>query len=95
MKQKTIADITAFMQAIDWLYLLSKENIMRIHPSKEVEKALIRLNDALCTYERATSRESVLILREVDGFVHRSVSGKPCYLDDVPDYQLMLNIIGH
>ena len=68
---------------------------MRIHPSKEVEKALIRLNDALSTYERATSRESVLILREVDGFVHRSVSGKPCYLDDVPDYQLMLNIIGH
>lgn len=68
---------------------------MRIHPSKEVEKALIRLNDALCTYERATSRESVLILREIDGFVHRSVSGKPCYLDDVPDYQLMLNIIGH
>ena len=67
---------------------------MKIHPNQEVEKALIRLNDALCAYERATSKESVLILREVDGFVHRSISGKPCCLDDVPDYQLMLRIIG-
>ena len=61
------------------------------HLDENVRKALVDLNDALCSWERATSRESVLILREQHGFVHRSVSGKPvppCN-DDVADEQLM------
>lgn len=62
------------------------------HPDPEVQSAIIRLNDALCMWERGTSRESVLIIREQGGFVHRSVSGKPNVPDDVTDDQLM-NIV--
>lgn len=60
------------------------------HPDRNVQQALIRLNDALCTLERNTGRESVLILREQGGFEHRSVSGKPfCRsADDVTDEDL-------
>ena len=64
------------------------------HRDPEVRKALIRLNDALCSWERATSVESVLILREQGGFVHRSVSGKPNVPEDIPDACLTHNILG-
>jgi len=47
------------------------------------------LTDALCSWERNTGRESVLILREVDGFVYRAVNGKPDVPNDVEDAQLM------
>lgn len=52
------------------------------HPSDDVRQALIKLNDALCTWERATGRQSVLILREQGGFQHRSMSGKPYPTED-------------
>jgi hypothetical protein len=55
------------------------------HPDREVQHALVRLNDALCSWERATGRQSILILREQGGFVHRSASGKPNIPDDVED----------
>lgn len=58
------------------------------HLDENVQKAIIRLNDALCTWERATFRESVLIIREQGGFVHRSVSGKPNVPEDITDEQL-------
>ena len=64
------------------------------HPDPEVKQALIRLTDALCTWERNTGRESVLILREVDGFVYRAVNGQPNVPDDVEDAQLMKLIKG-
>jgi hypothetical protein len=64
------------------------------HRDPEVQKALIRLNYALCMWERNTSIESVLILREQGGFVHRSVSGKPGVPDDVTDSQIIHIIIG-
>ncbi len=63
------------------------------HRDLEVRKAIIRLNDALCMWERATSVESVLIIREQGGFVHRSVSGKPGVPLDVPDAHLFKNIL--
>lgn len=47
------------------------------HPDAEVQSALTRLLDALCSWERATGRESVFILREVGGFQLRANSGKP------------------
>lgn len=47
------------------------------HPYGEVQAALTRLLDALCTWERETGRRSVLILREDGGFVCRAESGKP------------------
>lgn len=59
------------------------------HPDPEVRKALIRLSDALCSWERNTGRESVLILREKDGFVYRAVDGKPDVPDDIEDSQLL------
>jgi len=67
-----------------------------MHADREVRSALIRLNDALCAWERNTGRESVLILREVDGFVHRSISGKPVTegLNDITDAELIRNILG-
>lgn len=64
------------------------------HADSEVRKAIIRLDDALCTWERATGIESVLILRESCGFIHRAVSGKPDVPEDITDAQLVKNIIG-
>ncbi len=59
------------------------------HPDPDVKQALVQLCDALCTWERSTGRESVLIVREVDGFVFRAMNGKPDVPDDVPDSYLM------
>lgn len=63
------------------------------HLNEDVQTALIRLCDALCTWERSTGRESVLILREQGGFVFRAMSGKPNVPGDVVDAQLV-QIIG-
>lgn len=62
------------------------------HPDKGVRQALIRLNDELCTWERATGRQSILILREEGGFVHRSASGKPNIPEDIEDEVLLQRI---
>jgi len=59
------------------------------HPDGDVTQASIRLNDALCTYERATGRQSVLIIREQGGWFHRSMSGKPDVPADVTDHQIL------
>lgn len=64
------------------------------HPDPDVNQALIRLNDALCQWERTTGRESVLIIREQGGWEHRSASGKPNVPKDVPDAAL-LGMVGH
>lgn len=69
------------------------DEVSDTHESSEVQQALVRLNDALCTWERNTGRESVLILREEGGYEHRSVSGKPVQLPDVTDEQLMEMVI--
>lgn len=66
---------------------------MQEHLSPEVQKALIRLDDALVSWERSTGRESVLILREQGGFIHRSVSGKPGPPEEVTDAQLIRDIV--
>ena len=55
------------------------------HPSERVQAALVRLNDELCSWERSTGRQSILILREQGGFEHRSASGKPNIPYDVED----------
>ena len=61
----------------------------QIHPDEEVQAAITRLNDALCSYENKTYFASVLIIRGQKGFVHRSVSGKPDIHDNITDEQLM------
>lgn len=65
------------------------------HPDREVNAALVRLNDALCSWERSTNRQSILILREQGGFVHRSASGKPIppSNDDLSDAHLTSVIV--
>ncbi len=49
------------------------------HKDSKCEQALIRLNDALCTWERDTGRESTLILvpESPDEPIVMSQSGKP------------------
>ena len=47
------------------------------HPCEEVRQAIVRLSDALCSWERSTSLQSVFIVREQGGFVYRATSGKP------------------
>lgn len=64
---------------------------MMEHPDPEVQSAIVRLSDALCSWERETGRESVLIVRE-PGFVYRAASGKPGIPDDITDAQLMSTI---
>jgi hypothetical protein len=60
-----------------------------IHPDPEVRQAIVRLTDALCTWERMTDRQSVLIIREQGGFVYRAMSGKPNVPADIPDADLV------
>jgi len=62
------------------------------HSDPEVRQALVRLADALCQWERNTGIESVLILRQKDGFVFRAVNGKPDVPDDIPDAHLMRTV---
>ena len=68
-----------------------------MHPNEDVQRALVQLNDALCTWERSTGRQSVLILREEGGWSHRSQSGKPLpsSLDDVPDCAILDQTVDH
>lgn len=65
-----------------------------MHRSEEVEKAIITLADALCTWERATSIQSVMIIREVGGFQFRAVNGKPNVPSHVTDKELFELIRG-
>ncbi|MBN1325794.1 hypothetical protein JW977_02330 [Candidatus Falkowbacteria bacterium] len=62
------------------------------HKDPDVEQALIRLNDALCSWERATGRESTLILvpHIRDEKIVISQSGKPLPLDSDLEPELML-----
>jgi hypothetical protein len=64
-----------------------------IHPDREVQAAIVRLADALCTWERETGRRSVLIVREQEGFVFRAANGKPGVPDDVSDEDLKNTIL--
>lgn len=52
---------------------------MTYHQDPDVERALICLNDALCSYERMTGREYTLILvpHHPTEDIHMSMSGKP------------------
>lgn len=63
------------------------------HPDAQVRDAIIKLDDALCGFERNTGIESVFILRERH-FAHRAVSGKPGVPEDITDAQIVKNILG-
>ena len=63
------------------------------HPSEEVKRAIVQLDDALCVWERNTGRESVLILLEEGGFEHIALSGKP--QSNYSTLADLINIIKH
>jgi hypothetical protein len=46
------------------------------HQDPEVQRAIIRLCDALCSWERATGRQSMVVIVEV-GFEFVANDGKP------------------
>ena len=50
------------------------------HPDEVVERAIIALSDAMCQWERATGRQSIIIIKEQGGFEYKAMNGKP----DVP-----------
>ncbi|MFA6043008.1 MAG: hypothetical protein WCV85_00555 [Patescibacteria group bacterium] len=52
---------------------------MAWHVDSEVQQALVKLNDALCTFERNTCRRYTLVLipHAADELCHVSLSGKP------------------
>lgn len=58
------------------------------HPDREVQAAIVRLLDALCSWERSTGVGSVLILREAGGFEVRAQDGKPLEVDIQDDVLL-------
>ena len=53
------------------------KNMLTEHPSEEVRRALLHLLDALCSWERSTGRENLLIVKDAIGCQYRSVSGCP------------------
>lgn len=61
------------------------------HPDPAVNHAIIRLCDAICSWERTTGRQSALIIREQGGFVFRAFSGKPGIPEHITDEDFLLN----
>lgn len=50
-------------------------NLLHEHPSDEVRAAAIRLMDALTSWNRSTSRENVVIIKDSIGCEIRTLSG--------------------
>jgi len=69
------------------------------HPDPDVQHALTRLIDALCSWERSTGRESLLLLVPVESDEEEVVmvdSGKPIPLDYLTNQtisELVLNAL--
>jgi hypothetical protein len=61
------------------------------HQSEDVQTAITNLSDALCSWERGTGIESVLILRE-RYYNFRAVNGKPGIPDDITDAEIIKTI---
>ena len=47
------------------------------HPDPEVHQAVIRLCDALCSWERATGRQNLMVVMEQGGYEFIADCGKP------------------
>lgn len=64
------------------------KNILTSHPDPEVRAAALRLLDALCMWERATSRHNVVIIKDSIGCGYRSFDGGPVP-EDVSDAHVL------
>ena len=61
-----------------------------IHSDEKVQAAITQLCDALVTYERNTGIHSILILKDGEGFVLRSVDGRGYNVfEDVSDVHII------
>ena len=66
------------------------KNVMHEHPSDEVRAALVRLMDALTTWERTTGRHSLVIVKDELGGQYRALDAKPVP-ESEPDDDLLQN----
>lgn len=64
------------------------KNLMHEHPSEDVRRAMVRLADALCMWERATSRHNLVIVKDSSGCEYRAMDGGPVP-DDIQDTHLL------
>lgn len=64
------------------------KNLMHHHPSEDVRAACVRLADALCSWERSTGRDNIVIIKDTAGFEYRALSGSPL-TDDIPDSHIL------
>jgi len=65
------------------------------HPDPNVERAIVELANALRAWGRNSGRESILIVREEDGFICRAYiapSWNPDVPDDITDEQMLQKI---
>jgi hypothetical protein len=53
------------------------EDMLFYHPSEPVRIALLNLLDALCSFERSTGHENLVIVKDSTGCQYRSLSGAP------------------
>lgn len=65
-----------------------KNDLLHHHPDERVRAAAIHLLDALCSWERSTGRENVVIIKCTSGFDYRSFSGAP-QPEHVTDAQML------
>lgn len=72
------------------------KNMLEHHPSPEVRKGLLALLDALCSWERSTGRENLLIVKDSIGCEYRSISGSgdlPKHTGDHAMLEMFENIV--
>lgn len=68
---------------------------MASHKSEYVQREIQSLLDSLCQYERSTFIESILIIRQKDGFCLRAVNGVQNFApDDMTDQELLKHFGG-
>lgn len=55
------------------------ENMLHNHPDESVRKALLELVDALCSWERSTGNEHLIIVKDTarEGYEYRVFTSSP------------------
>jgi hypothetical protein len=65
-------------------------NMLHEHPDKNIRRALIELIDALCSWERSTGNEHLIIVKDTarDGYEYRVFTSSPVR-DHTGDHALL------
>jgi len=64
------------------------KNAMHHHPSEDVQAAIVRLADALTSWNRTTSRDNLVIIKDTVGVEYRAFSGAPIP-EDITDEEAL------